>query len=137
MKKSNPSIYSINSQSGLQTFQYYEEYFKKHLDFDSLLVNYSEHSKMLEEILELLVDTMCSKSVTIRIGGEDKPTELVKIKLLKLNYEHIQYVMDCLMNTTTKVKNIRQYLLTSLYNATNTIDSYYTKLVQHDLKGFY
>lgn len=69
------------------------------------------------------------------IGGEDYPREVVKNRLLKINGEHIGYVIDCLKENTTKVRNIRAYLLTSLYNAPTTINSYYTALVNHDLYG--
>lgn len=92
---------------------------------------------MLDEIFEILNDTLTSNSKTIRIGKDDKPAELVKSKLRKLDYSHIQFVMECMLENTSKVRNIRQYLLTTLYNATHTMDSYYTSLVNHDMYGDY
>ena len=89
----------------------------------------------MEDILDIMVDTVCSSKRMIRIGGEDYPREVVKNRLLKINGEHIGYVIDCLKENTTKVRNIRAYLLTSLYNAPTTINSYYTALVNHDLYG--
>ena len=72
---------------------------------------------------------------TIRIAGEDYPADLVKSKFLKLNSSHIEFVLDCMRENTTKVRNIKQYLKAVLFNAPSTIDSYYTALVNHDLYG--
>ena len=74
---------------------------------------------LLDDILDIMVDTVCSSKRMIRIGGEDYPREVVKNRLLKINGEHIGYVIDCLKENTTKVRNIRAYLLTSLYNTYN------------------
>ena len=78
---------------------------------------------------------MVSNEVTVRIGGEDFPAEVVKSRLLKLNSTHIQYVFECIDKNTTKVRNIKSYLLTTLYNAPATIDHYYRAEVNHDLYG--
>ena len=88
-----------------------------------------------QKIMDLLVDTVTSRKPTIRIGGEDLPTEVVRSRLLKLDASHIEYVLDSMLQNTTKVRNIRAYLLTSLYNAPTTLSSYYTALVNHDLYG--
>ena len=90
---------------------------------------------MLDEILELLVEVCSSTQKTIRISGDEKPIQVVKSRFMKLDQEHIQYVLDCFRENTTKVRNIKQYLLASLYNAPMTIDSYYRALVQHDMYG--
>lgn len=89
----------------------------------------------LDEIVELIIDTVCSQKKLIRIAGEDMPKEVVKSRLLKLDSEHIRYVLDCMSEKTTKVRNIRQYLLTALYNAPITISNYYSALVNHDMYG--
>ena len=89
----------------------------------------------LEEILELLVETVCSTKKYIRVAGADYPAEVVRSRLLKLDMEHIRFVFDCLNENTTKIRNIKQYLLTTLYNAPATIGNYYSALVQHDLYG--
>jgi len=113
----------------------YEIYLKEKLEYDSLVIQYKHHVQMLDEIFEIMTDTLCSNRKTIRIGGDDKPAEIVKSRLMKLEHEHMQFVMDCILENTTKIKNIRQYILTTIYNATQTIDSYYTTLVNHDLYG--
>jgi len=89
----------------------------------------------LDEIVELMLDTVCSSKSLIRIAGEDMPKDIVKSRLLKLNSEHIRYVLDCMGENTTRVRNIRQYLLTTLYNAPVTISNYYSALVNHDMYG--
>ena len=86
-------------------------------------------------ITELIVDTVCSARKTIRIAGDDYPAEVVKSRFLKLDSSHVQYVIDCMKNNTTYVRNIKKYLLAALYNAPATINSYYSSLVQHDLYG--
>ena len=94
----------------------------------------SDHSR-LEEILELIVETVCSTKKYIRVAGTDYPAEVVRSRLLKLDMEHIKFVFDCLKENTTKIRNIKQYLLTTLYNAPTTIGNYYSALVQHDMYG--
>ena len=88
---------------------------------------------MLEEIMSIILDTVCSKRQYIRVAGDDKPKEVVKSVLLKLNSEHIEFVLDCMKENTSRVRNIRQYLLAALYNAPMTISSYYGSLVSHDM----
>lgn len=115
----------------------YIDFVKAQVDYVSLVQVYHDYKKMVDEIIMLVADTLSSNKDTIRIAGEEKSLEVVKRKFMKLEYEHIQFVLDCLLENTTKIRNIKQYLLTSLYNATQTIDSYYTTLVNHDLKGNY
>ena len=88
---------------------------------------------LVDEMLELLIEVCSSTQKTVRISGDDKPIDVVRSRLMKLNEEHIQYVLDCFRGNTTKVRNIKQYLLASLYNAPVTISSYYSALVQHDM----
>ena len=83
--------------------------------------------------VEIMLDAVCSRKPFLRIGGDDKPASVVKSQLLKLNSEHIRFVQDCMHENTTKVRNIRQYLLASLYNAPMTIENYYSALAQHDI----
>ena len=78
---------------------------------------------------------VCVKHMTVRIGGDEYPYELVKAKYLKLNSSHLNYVIDCMKNTTTKIANIKAYMVTTLYNAPNTINHYYQQEVQHDMYG--
>ena len=107
----------------------------ENIEYEILLENNPYDREMLEEILELLVDTVCATKKYIRVAGSDYPAEVVHSRLLKLNAHHIEFVISCFKENTTKVRNVKQYLLTSLYNAPVTIDSYYTALVHHDLYG--
>lgn len=122
-------------KEGWDGYTQYRNYFLEQLEFDNLLGEYPYDTDTLNEIMELLVETVCSKRECIRVCGEDKPTEVVKSRLMKLTNEHICYVMDSLKENTTKVRNIKQYLLAVLYNAPITISSYYSALVNHDLYG--
>ena len=80
-----------------------------------------------------MLETVCTARKTIRIAGDDYPTELVKAKFMKLDSEHIRFVLDCMRENTTKVRNIKQYLRAVLFNAPSTIGNYYTSLVAHDM----
>ena len=111
----------------------YQEYFLRQFAFDSLVASCPDDEDMLREILELLVDTVCSKRRLIRIAGDDKPAEVVKAQLMKLNGDHLRFVLMCLKENTTQVRNIRQYLLATLYNAPMTMHSSYAARVQHDM----
>ena len=88
---------------------------------------------MLDEIVSLILETVSSRRKYLRIAGDDYPAELVKSKFMKLNSGHIEYVLDCMHQNTTKVRNIKKYMLAVLFNAPSTIGSYYTALVNHDL----
>ena len=112
----------------------YQDYFSQELGLDALTEANPEDEDMLREMLELLVDTVCSKRKFIRIAGDDKPTEAVKVQLMKLNGDHLRFVLMCLKENTTQVRNIRQYLLATLYNAPMTMHSSYAARVQHGLK---
>ena len=112
----------------------YQEYFFRQFSFDALIASYPEDEDMLREMLELLVDTVCSKRRFIRIAGDDKPAEVVKAQLMKLNSDHLRFVLMCLKENTTQVRNMRQYLLATLYNAPMTMHSSYAARVQHDFK---
>ena len=114
----------------------YEKYFREHLYIDDLKQSYPYDHGRIDEILELLVDTVCSTAKTIRCAGEDRPAEVVKSRFMKLDYGHIQYVLDCIHDNTTDIRNIKAYMLTTLYNAPITIDHYYQAKVNHDMYGW-
>ena len=113
----------------------YREIIKENIDYDILLSDMPYDHDRLEEILELIVETVCSTKKYIRVAATDYPAEVVRSRLLKLDAEHIRFVFDCLKENTTKIRNIKQYLLTTLYNAPTTIGNYYSALVQHDMYG--
>ena len=111
----------------------YEEIIKDNIDYDILLLDNSMEKDRIDEIVDLMLETVCTRRKTIRIAGDDYPAELVKAKFMKLNSEHIRFVLDCMRENTTKVRNIKQYLKAALFNAPSTIGNYYPSLVAHDM----
>ncbi len=111
----------------------YREIISGTISYDLLCREYPHQREQLTEILDLLTETVCTTRQTVRVAGNNFPAEIVKSRLLKLTAEHIRFVLDCLSRNTTKIRNIRQYLLTTLYNAPTTIDNYYAAMVSHDL----
>lgn len=107
----------------------------ENIEYDVLSQNVQLDKDRLDELVELMVDTVCSNREMIRIAGDDYPAEFVRSRFLKLNASHIEYVLDRMRENTTYVRNIKKYLLAALYNAPVTMDSYYTSLVSHDLYG--
>lgn len=136
-KNKHNSIYLSKEtiEDKMDTYEHYRKYFMEQLSFETLLMDYPYEKEVLKEMLELIVETACSERKTIRICGEEKPTQLVKSRMMKLNSEHIRYVLNCMNETTSKVRNIKQYLLAVLYNAPVTISNYYSTLVNHDMHG--
>ena len=113
----------------------YRELILENIEYDYLIQSHQLDRDRLDELVELMVDTVCSRRETIRIAGDDYPAEVVKSRFLKLDSSHIEYVLDRMRENTTYVHNIKKYLLAALYNAPATIGSYYTSLVSHDLYG--
>ena len=113
--------------------QQYLELIHKNIEYPFLLQEYRQEE--LDELVELMVDTICSQRSVIRIAGDDRPKEVVKSRLLKLDYGHIRYVLDSLNKNCSKIRNVKQYLLAVLYNAPLTINNYYQQLVNHDMGG--
>ena len=113
--------------------QIYREILLENIEYDYLIQDSSIDREQLDEIVDLMLETVCTSRKTIRIAGDDYPAELVKSKFMKLNSEHIRFVFDCLRENTTKVRNIKQYLRAMLFNAPSTISNYYTSLVAHDI----
>ena len=122
-----------NAFDAIRKREDYHRYFREELGINELKAEYTSNADMLEELLELIVDTVCSSRRFIRIGKENLPADIVRRRMMKLNAEHIRYLISCLNENTTKIRDIRQYLLTALYNAPATISSYYNQLVQHDI----
>ena len=114
-------------------YSVYEEIIKDNIDYDILLQDKRIDKDRLNEIVDLILETVCTARKQIRIAGDDYPAELVKAKFMKLNSSHIEFVLDCMQENTTKIRNIKQYLKAVLFNAPSTIDSYYTALVAHDM----
>ena len=118
-------------------YSVYEEIIKDNIEYEHFIKHADIDRERLDEIVSLILETVCTKRKTIRIAGDDYPAELVKAKFMKLNSSHIEFVFDCMKENTTKIRNIKQYLKAVLFNAPNTIDSYYTALVNHDMYGGY
>ena len=120
---------------GMEAREIYREIILENIEYDYLIRDPKIDREQLDEIAELIVDTVCSARKTIRVAGDDFPAEVVKSRFMKLDSSHVQYVMDCMRENTTYVRNIKKYLLAALYNAPATINSYYSSLVQHDMYG--
>ena len=144
MEVSNPypsNLYQSNKEPQEKKMRYDEigcdslaeikEMVLKNIEYEYIKNNHNR--ERLDEIVDLMVETLCSTKATINVAGDDYPAQLVKEKLLKINCLHIDYVFECLDKTTTYIRNIRRYLLATLFNAPSTIDSYYSALVNHDL----
>ena len=116
-----------------EAFDGYRDLILENIDYDILADDPRVDHEQLDEIVELVQETVCSTRSRIRVAGNNYPAEVVRSKLLKLNSEHIRFVMDCLKQNTTRIRNIRQYLLTALFNAPSTMSSYYAALVAHDM----
>lgn len=114
-------------------FEIYREIIKENIDYDILMQDMKFDGDRLDEIVDLMLETVCTRRKTIRIAGDDYPAELVKAKFMKLDSEHIRFVLDCMRENTTKIRNIKQYLRAVLFNAPSTIGNYYTSLVAHDM----
>ena len=127
------STHSITEAKSNSAVEVYREIIKDNIEYDHLIQNCKIDADRLNEIVDLMLETVCTARKTIRIAGDDYPAELVKSKFLKLNSNHIEFVLDCMRENTTKVRNIKQYLKAVLFNAPSTIDSYYTALVNHAL----
>ncbi len=111
----------------------YREIIKENIEYDFMVPEYGK--ERLDETVELMLEVVLSKRPYIRIAGDDFPKEAVKSRFLKIKAGHLKYVFDCLDKSTVKVGNIKAYLLTALYNAPATMDSYYRAEVNHDLYG--
>ena len=114
-------------------YEIYREIIKDNISYDILMQDMKFDGDRLDEIVDIMLETVCPRRKTIRIAGDDSPAELVKAKFMKLDSEHIRFVLDCMRENTTKIRNIKQYLRAVLFNAPSTIGNYYTSLVAHDM----
>ena len=117
----------------IDNFNRYRDLIYENIEYEILKEQYKFEKNMLDEIVETMLDYICGKRDSVKIGGAEYPPEIVKSRLLKLDSSHIEYVIGCIKGNTTKIGNIRAYLLTTLYNAPTTIDHFYTTLVNHDM----
>ncbi len=113
----------------------YREYLWENLELDILSQDKRFAIDRVSEMVEIMLDAICSTRPTIRINGEDMPQQVVKSRFLKLNSSHLEYVLHAMDECPSDIRNIRAYMLTTLYNASLTMDNYYSALVNHDLNG--
>ena len=111
----------------------YRDLILENIEYDHLCREFTTYREDLDEIVELMVETVCAKRKTTRIAGSDFPHEVVRSRFLKLDCSHIEFVMECLRNNTTEIRNMKQYLLAVLFNAPTTISNHYTAQVNHDM----
>lgn len=116
-----------------QKMDAYRELIRENIDYDGFVKDRPYDAAQLDEMVELMLEAVCSQKKNIRVAGNDFPQAVVKSRLLKLEGEHIRFVFDCLRKNTTQVRNMKQYLLTVLYNAPVTMESYYAAQVNYDL----
>lgn len=133
--QSNPKKETAEPSDGIgtDTVKAYRKIIKGNIEYDIMCERYPKVK--IDEITDLMTETVCTSKKVLRIAGDDFPAKIVKSKLLKLDGQHIEYVLDCMSANTTQIRNIKKYLLAALFNAPSTIDSYYTAQVNHDLCG--
>ena len=134
-QKEDRAVQCGRDKMGYDEVEAYRDLIKENIEYDILTVKLKQDISMLDEIVDLLTETVCTQKDSVIIAGDVYPSAVVKSKLLKLNAEHIEYVLDCMKSNTTEVRNIKKYLLAALFNAPSTMDSYYTARVNHDLYG--
>ena len=111
----------------------YEEYLKEQLEVVVLKQDYPYDIKLIDNLVDIILDVLCSKSKSLWISKEEKPISMVKSRFMKLTSEHIRYILDCMDENTEKISNPKQYLLAALYNAPVTMESFYRAAVRHDM----
>ena len=121
--------------ASVSEYESYRDLICENIEYGHLIRQFPYDVETIDEIVELMLEVVCAKRKYTRVAGTDFPHEVVRSRFLKLTNEHIQFVLSCMKENTTKVRNIKQYLLTVLYNAPTTISNYYTALVNHDLYG--
>ncbi len=132
-----PSSETPRRKPGLDAdrMELYRDILRENIEYEQLIHESPQDQTLVDEIVELMADAICTNRDTIRIARDDKPAEAVRSRFLKLRGEHIRYVLECLRTNTAEIRNIRQYLLSALYNAPMTMTSYYQAQVNHDMES--
>ena len=133
-EESEPDPFFSEEENGLDERTQLEEYFYQALEVELLLRLCPDDEDIIYQIVDLLVDTCATKRKMLRIAGDDKPAEVVRSRLKKLNADHVRFVLKCLAENSSPIRNMKQYLLTSLYNAPTTMQLYYQNQANHDLE---
>ena len=129
----NTNLILSDESEKMKNRELLEEYFSHSLEIDLLLRLYPDDEDTLYQIVNLLVDTCATNRKTLRIAGDDKPAEVVRSRFMKLNADHIRFVLKCLAENSSPIRNMKQYLLASLYNAPTTMQLSYQNQTNHDL----
>ena len=122
-------------REAMEEMRSYRELILENIEYDHLCRQFTTYREDLDEIVELIVETVCARRKTTRIAGSDFPHEVVRSRFLKLNSGHIEFVMACMHKNTTEIRNMKQYLLAVLFNAPTTMNNHYTAQVNHDMYG--
>ncbi len=125
-------IESIMDDDEKDEYLSYKEYLLEKIEYEYLVRDHPYKRDVIDEMVELMLEVLCSNQKKIRICGDDKPIALVKSRFMKLDSGHITYVLECMSENTVKVRNIKAYLLSSLYNAPLTIGNYYAAQVNNE-----
>lgn len=134
-KEKSQIVDGVKKDGMIEEREQYRKQILENIEYYYLVQNNQMDKKRLDELVELILDMVCTNRKWIRIAKDDYPVEVVKSRFLKLNSAHIQYILDCMSENTTYIHNIKNYLLAALYNAPSTIDNYYSSLVNHDMWG--
>ena len=129
----NTNLILSDESEKMKNRELLEEFFSHSLEIDLLLRLYPDDEDTLYQIVNLLVDTCATNRKTLRIAGDDKPAEVVRSRFMKLNADHIRFVLKCLAENSSPIRNMKQYLLASLYNAPTTMQLSYQNQTNHDL----
>ena len=132
---SEPDPFSSDAEDESDERTRLEEYFSQSLEVDLLLRLCPDDEDTIDQIVDLLVDTCATNRKLLRVAGDDKPAEVVRSRFMKLNADHIRFVLKCLAESTAPVRNMKQYLLATLYNAPTTMQLYYQNQTNHDLSN--
>ena len=130
---SETNLFYSEESDGMSKRTQLEEYFSQSLEIDLLLRLCPDDEDIIYQIVDLLVDTCATKRKILRIAGDDRPAEVVRSWFMKLNADHIKFVLKCLAENSSPIRNMKQYLLASLYNAPTTMQLYYQNQTNHDL----
>ena len=129
----NTNLILSDESEKMKNRELLEEYFSHSLEIDLLLRLYPDDEDTIYQIIDLLVDTCATNRKLLRIAGDDKPAEVVRSRFMKLNADHIRFVLKCLAENSSPIRNMKQYLLASLYNAPTTMQLSYQNQTNHDL----
>lgn len=127
-------IYPTKEKDAMDVTEVYRRIVKENISYETLYSNLPiMQRQMLHEMVELMVEVLAVNRKVLRVGGTDYPYQLVKNRFLCIGQDHVEYVLHCLEQTASRIGNIKAYILTTLFNATATMDTYYTMAVQHDM----